>query len=66
MALNGEIRGMHRVPKYEELIQYIANDKDKITYPDRRATFIQRHPYITQLIGESAATMEQQQLEAIK
>ena len=58
--------GLRRKPTYEELIEHIANDKERIRYPDRRATFTRNHPYMTQLDGETLANIESQQFEALK
>jgi len=64
--LEVNFNGLRKKPSYEELVRYIANDKDKIKYPDSRASFLRKHTYLTQLDGESMATIEQQQLEAIR
>ena len=54
--------GLRKKPTYDELVSYIENDPDKIKYADRRAKFVRNHPYLTQLDGETMATMEAQQI----
>ena len=58
--------GLRKRPKYEELVQYIINDPDKIKYPDRRARLVRNHPYLTQLDGITMQEMAQQQLDTLK
>ena len=44
--------GLHKKPTYEELINYIQRDPDKIRYPDRQATILRNSHWLTQLDGE--------------
>ena len=52
--------GLRKRDTYEELINYLLTDQDKVKYPDRRAKQIRESPYLTQLDGEGMRTMEQQ------
>jgi len=43
--------GLHVKPTYEQVIQYVLKDPDKIQFPDRRATILRNSPYLTQNDG---------------
>jgi hypothetical protein len=58
--------GLRKRPTYEELIDYIERDPDKIQYPDRRATFLRNSHYMTVLDGEGFREMEAQQMNLMK
>ena len=48
------MKGLRKRPTYNELIEQAENSDDIIkTYPDRRATFMRNHPYMTALDGEA-------------
>ena len=48
------MKGLRRKPTYNELIEQAENSDDIIKkYPDRRATFMRNHPYMTALDGEN-------------
>jgi len=53
--------GLRRKQTYEEIIDYIQNDKDKIKYPDRTARFIRNTFQLSQLDGMGQALLEQQE-----
>ena len=48
------MNGLRRRPTYNELIEQVENSDDIIKkYPDRRASFMRNHPYLTTLDGEN-------------
>ena len=58
--------GLRKRQSYDELVNYIETDPNKIRYPDRTATFIEKSHYMKHLGGEDYIEMEQQQLRASK
>ena len=56
--------GLHKRPTYDELVDFIETDPERIKYPDRRATELRESPYLTQLDGDGMRQMET--LEFIK
>ena len=58
--------GLRRKPTYEEVIDYIENDPDKIKYPNRAAKFLRSTFQLSQLDGAGQALLEQQQVEEMK
>ena len=53
--------GLERKPTYQEVINYITDDPDKIRYPDRRATIARNSHWLTQSDGFIDLDMQQQQ-----
>ena len=53
------VAGLRERPTYLELIDYIENNNDKIKMPDRRATFLRKSFYLSQLDGEGMRMQEQ-------
>ncbi len=53
--------GLRKKDTYEELINYLLNDQEKINYPNRYAKQLRESPYLTQLDGEGMGEMELQQ-----
>jgi hypothetical protein len=41
--------GLHREPKMEEIVNYLANHQERTPFPDRLAKQIRNHPFMTQL-----------------
>ena len=41
--------GLHKRPRMEELVDYLANGQPRMSYPDREAKFVRNHPFMTQL-----------------
>ena len=58
--------GLKRRQTYEEVIDYIENDKDKIEYPDRAAKQLRNTFELSQLDGVGMQIMEQQQFREMK
>ena len=58
--------GLKRRQTYEEVIDYIENDKDKIKYPDRTAKQLRNTFELSQLDGVGMRIMEQQQFKEAK
>ena len=58
--------GLRKKDTYEELINYLLNDQEKINYPNRYAKQLRESPYLTQLDGEGMGEMELQQENKIK
>lgn len=62
MKQQTNLAGLKIKPTYEELVNYIENDSEKLRYPDRRATFIRNSFYLTQLDGEGMRQRTRQDL----
>lgn len=58
--------GLKRRQTYEEVIEYIENDIDKIRYPDRTAKQLRNTFELSQLDGVGMQIMEQQQFREMK
>ena len=58
--------GLRRKPTYEEVIDHIENDPDKIKYPERASKFLRNTFQLSQLDGMGHALLEQQQAEEMK
>ena len=58
--------GLKRRQTYEEVVDYIEDDKDKIKYPDRTAKQLRNTFELSQLDGVGMQLMEQQQLQEMK
>ena len=41
--------GLHKRPQMMQIVNYLENGQEKMTYPDREARFIRNHPFMTQL-----------------
>ena len=52
--------GLRRKQTYEQIIDYIQNDQDKIKYPNRTAKFLRHTFQLSQLDGMGQALLEQQ------
>ena len=53
--------GLRRKQTYEEIIDYIENDPDKIQYPNRAAKYLRNTFQLSQLDGMGQALLEQQE-----
>lgn len=58
--------GLKRRQTYEEVIDYIENDPDKIKYPNRASKFLRNTFQLSKLDGMGQALLEQQQAEEMK
>ena len=58
--------GLKRRDTYDEIANYINIDPNKISYPDRTATFIEQSHQMKMLGGQAYADMEEQQEKNIK
>ena len=54
--------GLRRKQTYEEIIDYIENDPDKIQYPNRAAQYLRNTFQLSQLDGMGQALLEQQEI----
>ena len=54
--------GLRRKQTYEEIIDYIENDPDKVQYPNRAAKFLRNTFQLSQLDGMGQALLEQQEI----
>ena len=54
-------QSLRKKPTYDEVINYIENDKTKIKYPDRLATFLRNSPYLSIFDGDSFIDLEEQE-----
>ena len=52
--------GLNAKPTYEQLINYIKTDPDKIKYPDRQATILRKSFVLSQLDGEGSRQLDNQ------
>ena len=57
---------LKKKPTFNELIDHIVNDKDKIVYPNRFAKQLRISFALSQLDGEGMRQMEMQQINAMK
>ena len=58
--------GLRRKPTYEEVIDYIEHDPDKIKYPNRRAKILRSSFELSQVDGAGMAVLEQHRAEEMK
>ena len=58
--------GLHKRPTYDEYVDFIETDPERIKYPDRRAAELRESPYLTQLDGDGMRQMETLELNKIK
>ena len=58
--------GLKHRQTYDEVIDYIENDKDKIQYPDRTAKQVRNTFELSHLDGVGMQLMEQQQFREMK
>ncbi len=58
--------GLKRRQTYEEVVDYIEHDPDKIKYPNRTAKYLRNTFELSQLDGVGQALLEQQQAAEIK
>ena len=58
--------GLKRRQTYEDVIDYIYNNNDKIRYPDRTAKQLRNTFELSQLDGVGMLIMEQQQFKLAK
>ena len=58
--------GLTRRQTYEEVLDYIENDPDKIKYPNRTAKYLRNTFQLNQLNGMGQALFEQQQIDEMK
>ena len=58
--------GLKQRKTFEEVIDYIQNDKTKIKYPDRTAKFLRNSFELSQLDNAGMMLMEQQQFREMK
>ena len=54
--------GLRRKQTYEDIIDYIENDPDKVQYPNRAAKFLRNTFQLSQLDGMGQALLEQQEI----
>ena len=53
MDRNIKYHGLRERPNYEDIVNYLATEKPKKDYPDRKATILRNSPYMTMLDGEN-------------
>ena len=59
-------QGLSKRPTFDELIEYIEDDPDKVKYPDRKAKFARQSFQLSVLDNFGQAQLEQQQINAMK
>ena len=59
-------KGLRKRQTYDELVDFIETDPDRIHYPDRRATQLRESPYLTQLDGEGMRQMDSLEANRMK
>ena len=59
MSINGE--GLKRRQTYEEVVEYIESDPDKIIYPNRQAKFLRNSFELAFLDTHNYEVMSEQQ-----
>ena len=60
-SINKSFGGLIKNQTYEELINYIETNNDKIKMPDRKAKFLRNSFYLSQLDGEGMRRQEEQE-----
>ena len=58
--------GLRERPTFEKSLGYLAGGQGRIKYPDRTATRIMNHPYITNILSDSMTDRQLQQEKALK
>ena len=58
--------GLKRRQTYEEVVEYIETDPDKVKYPNRAAKLLRNTFQLSQLDGIGKELMEQQEIEEMK
>ena len=58
--------GLRLRPTFDELVDYIERDPDKLKYPNRSAQFLRNSIKISSIDGLGALDLEQRQLEQMK
>ena len=58
--------GLRRQPPYEEVLDYVETDPEKVKYPNRTAKLLRSTLPINQFYGMGQALLEQQQPEQTK
>ena len=58
--------GLRKTPIYEDIIEYIKKDPDKINYPNRYAKQLRNSFELSQVDGEGMRQMEQYELGLMK
>ena len=53
--------GLRKRESYDEIVNIIEDPKDKIKYPDRRATFTLQSPQVSSILHGSTLEIDQQQ-----
>ncbi len=46
---------------YNEMVNYIETDKEKLKFPNRQATFLRNSPFSSQFDGDSFIDVEEQE-----
>ena len=41
--------GLRKKPQMMQIVNYLENGQERMAYPDREATFVRNHPFMTQL-----------------
>ena len=63
-----DVTGLRKRPQMEQIIDYLENGQERMKYPDREATFVRNHPYMThfdffEMQDEQARAWEKQKLD---
>ena len=59
---NKSMTGLQLRPTYQQLVDYIERDPDKIKFPDRKAKILRNSFEMTQLDGLGGIGLDQQEL----
>jgi hypothetical protein len=57
-----DFNGLRRKPHYDELVDYIQNGTDKISYPNRSATFAFKTNQFQQFLNQSISELQDQEM----
>jgi hypothetical protein len=57
-----DFNGLRRKPHYDELVDYIQNGNDKISYPNRAATFAFKTNQFQQFLNQSISELQDQEM----
>ena len=66
LIMTTNMTGLKQRKTFEEVMEFIQNDKTKVNYPDRKAKFLRNSFELSQLDGVGMMLLEQQQFREIK
>jgi len=53
MLYYNKMQTLRKRLSYDEMVDYVENDTQRIKFPNRQATFLRNSPFLSQFDGES-------------